>query len=156
MLSVRQVAYIRCRFGAVLHDADRKSFGELYFALSIAALLLLSTGEPLLYVIPVIVLTVADAAAAVIGRAFPILPLSGLAKGKTLSGSAAFFATAFLVVALALAGFTQLPVVLLFPIAMIVALTTCLVEAVSTHGLDNILIPAVAYLLLEVLVVGVS
>ena len=91
MLSVRHVACIRSRFGRVLHDADRRSHGELYFTLSIGLLLFLATDEPLLYIAPILILSIADAAAALVGKAFPMGRLGGPARGKTLSGCAAFF-----------------------------------------------------------------
>lgn len=155
MTTVRHVPAVRRHFGGVLHDADRISHGELYFAASIAALMLASAGEPVLYVIPVLILTIADAVAAVVGRAFPILPLSGLAKGKTTSGSAAFFVSALLVTWPALIGFSDLPLILSFAIAVAVASATCVAEAISSRGFDNLAVPAVALLILKLLVVGV-
>jgi phytol kinase len=154
MTTVRHVPAVRRYFGGVLHDTDRISHGELYFAASIAALMLASAGDPVLYVIPILILTIADAVAAVVGRAFPILPLGGLAQGKTMSGSAAFFVSALLVTWPALIGFTDLPLISTLAVAVIVASATCITEAISSRGFDNLAVPTVALFILKQLVVG--
>ncbi|MDA0993513.1 MAG: hypothetical protein O3A13_07745 [Proteobacteria bacterium] len=154
MVVVRQVPCVRQRFGAVLHDADRVSHGELYFAGSIAALLLASHGEAVLYVVPLLILTISDAVAAVVGRAYPMSPLSGPAAGKTASGSAAFFVSAIVVSWPALVGMTDFSLAASFAIALMVASATCLAEAVSTRGFDNLAVPAVALIILKIFVAG--
>ena len=154
MIVVRQVPAVRRHFGAVLHGADRVSHGELYFAASIAALLLASNGESVLYIIPILILTVADAVAAIVGRAFPMLPLSGLATGKTTSGSAAFFVAALLVTWPTLLGLTDLSLFVSFAVGISIASATCVAEAISSRGFDNLAIPTVALLILKLLVVG--
>jgi phytol kinase len=154
MTTVRYVPAARRYFGSVLHDTDRISHGELYFAAAIAALMLASAGEPVLYVIPILILTIADAVAAVVGRTFPILPLGGFARGKTMSGSAAFFASALLVTFPALIGYTGLPLISCLAIAVVVAAATCLTEAISSRGFDNLAVPTVALFILKQLVVG--
>lgn len=154
MAVVRQVPAVRRRFGAVLHGTDRVSHGELYFAASIAALLLASHGQSVLYVVPILILTVADAVAAVVGRAYPKLPLSGLATGKTTSGSAAFFVSALLVTWPTLMGLTDLSLLASFAVAISVASATCVAEAISSRGFDNLAVPTVALFILKLLVVG--
>ena len=64
MVGVRRVPSLAQRFGCVLHDVERTSYGELYYALAIAGLLLATFEEPLLYIIPLSILALADAAAA--------------------------------------------------------------------------------------------
>lgn len=151
MLAVRRVPSLRRRFGSVLHDAGRESAGELYFAVAIAGLLLISSGHSLLFTIPVLILTLADALAAVVGRAWPIGALDGPARGKTVSGSAAFLATAWFVTWPLLAAYTSLDGATVVAIAAIVASLTCITEAISSRGLDNLLVPAVAWLILNAL-----
>ena len=145
MIAVRQLPLLRERFGACLHGAKRDSFGEIYFALALAALLLLTPERPLLYVIPLLILTLADSAAAIAGRLMPIGKLQGLAAGKTVVGCVAFVAVAFITTALSLLTFTELAFGPVTGIALIVALTSSAAETVSRRGLDNISIPAAAY-----------
>lgn len=148
LVAVRRVPKLRRIFGAVLNDTQRTSYGEFYFALALVGLLCLAGDEPLLFVIPVLVLTLADTGAAIVGRGMPRGRLQGIANGKTCSGSAAFLALAFLCVYAPLSACTELPSVQCIGIALAVATATCLAEAVSRGGSDNLTIPAVAYALL--------
>ena len=150
MIAVRVLPVLRQRFGACLHAADRVTFGEVYFALALAALLLLTPGEPLLFAIPLLILTLADSAAAIVGRLTPVGELRGLAAGKTLAGCATFAAVSFFPPPLLLLAFTELPLLSASGIALATATTTCTAEAVSRRGLDNLLIPVAAYLTLAV------
>ena len=149
MLAVRRVPFLQARFGCVLHDIRRESHGELYFALSIACLLLFSGTNLLLFTIPVLILAISDAAAAIVGRAWPLGELGGAAEGKTLSGSAAFLFSAHLITWSLLASYTPLPNGTALAIAAIVACLTCVTEAISSRGLDNLLVPGVAWLVLN-------
>ncbi len=153
MLAVRSVPALRSRFGCVLHDAGRASRGELYFALSVAGLLLVATA-PLFYVIPLLILTLADSAAAIVGRGWPRGRLPAPAAGKTLSGSVAFLVTAFTISAATLSWFTGLGPLSIFAVSLIVALGSSAAEAVSSQGLDNLSVPAIAWILLTLLLNG--
>ncbi len=148
MIAVRHLLVLRYRFGSCLHDTKRKSFGEIYFALSIASLMLLTADRPLLFAIPLLVLTLADSAAAIVGRLVPMGRLSGLASGKTISGCIAFVVVAFVVTQTIVAAFTAMPVSQTIEVALVVACLTCIAELVSKRGFDNVLIPAVAYVAL--------
>ncbi len=155
MLAVRRLPVIRRHFGGVLHDTDRVSLGELYFVASIGALLLASEGTAILYVVPILILTLADAFAAVVGRTYPLMPLRGPAKGKTGAGSAVFFITAFLVTLPALSAWTDYSFLAALAIAFTVAVATCIAEAISSKGFDNLAVPTVALFILKLFVVGV-
>jgi phytol kinase len=131
-----------------LHGVRRRSLGEIYFAVSIACLLLLTQDKPVLFVIPILILTLADSTAAIAGKVLPIGPLNGLARGKTMTGCAAFFAVAFMVSFGLLGLLADLQGVHAVSLAAILAATTCVVEAISRRGIDNLAVPAVAYLIL--------
>jgi phytol kinase len=154
MCCVRKVPAMTRHFGRVLHDTDRISHGELYFAVSIATLMLASNGESILYVVPVLILTIADAVAAVVGRVYPLMPLGGLARGKTASGSAAFLVAALLVTWSVLNALTDYSSILSLAVALAVAAGTCIAEAISSRGFDNLSVPVVALLILKLTVVG--
>ena len=141
--SYRQAPKRRRSRGACLYDAGRASHGELYFVVALVALLLLAE-TPVGYVIPLMILTLADAAAAVVGRALPAGRLGGPAAGKTLSGSLAFLVVAFLVTGVALIVLTNLDIAAVLWTSAGVAAVTCLCEAVSRRGLDNLLVPMAA------------
>ena len=67
MLALKYMRGLRQGVGSILHSVDRASLGELYFPLGVTVVFLISLGHPLLYVIPVLILTLADTAAAFIG-----------------------------------------------------------------------------------------
>ena len=148
MIAVRKLPSLRRQFGACLHDTQRVSFGEIYFALAIGVLLLLTVNRPLLYVIPLLIVTLADTAAAIVGRLFPAGPLTGIASGKTISGSAAFLVVAVITTYLTLYAFTNMSFPDTAGIALVVGGVSCLAEAISKRGLDNVFVPAVAYVAL--------
>lgn len=133
--------------GEAMHDIGRDSRGDLYFALSVAVLWLLAGGDRLLFLVPVLVLTLGDAVAALVGKEYGRTFFDDGTAGKTLEGSAALFVVAFLTVAgpLVLAGrVAPLTAVLM---ATTMALLVTLLEAMAWHGLDNVLVPIGAYFL---------
>lgn len=150
-IAVRMCVRIRLVFGLVLHDTGRVSHGELYFTGAVLALLVLVPNDPLLYVVPILIVTLADTCAALIGTHTREPRFLRGGQGKTLEGSVAFFAVAAIC--------TYLPVLLLanatpsdaLLISVTVALITTVVEAASEYGLDNLLVPLAALVSLKVL-----
>ncbi len=151
MFAVRVLPRLQKYFGSVLHDCDRKSLGEFYYAVSVAGLILVTSDSPLLYVIPILILALADAAAAIFGRLIPSQPLTGYLRGKSVAGCTAFFVVAAAICVATLAFYTELPVWQITLGALVVATATCLAEAVCRHGLDNLVVPFVAWAVLTVL-----
>lgn len=151
MSAVRILPCLRRHFGSVLQDCDRKSMGELYFALSIGVLILLTPDSPLLYIIPVLILTIADTAAAILGRLIPSQSLTGFLRGKSVAGCTAFFVVAAAVCVAMLTVYTSLPAWQITTAALVIATATCFAEAVSRHGLDNLVVPLVAWAALAAL-----
>lgn len=145
MFGVRASARLRRIFGGVLHDLERNSCGEFCFAAALACLLIVAQDNTVHYALPVLILSLADASAALVGRAAPLVPLRGPAKGKTLSGCATFFAVSFLTAALVLIHFAGMPAGPGAAIAVMVAAGTTCAEAVSHRGLDNVTVPLVAW-----------
>ena len=94
-------------------------------------------------------MAVADTGAAILGKESGHTRYKVLDGERSLEGSAAFFGLAFAIVlgGLALAGASAWPDVLL--VALVVALMTTAMEAISIRGSDNILIPYVGWLVLE-------
>lgn len=139
----------RSEFGAAMHDIGRDSRGDIYFALSVAMLWLLAGGDRLLYVVPMLVLTLGDAMAALVGRRYGRRHFDDRRGSKTLEGSTALFVVALLsaAVPLALSGRVALGPGLLT--ATTLALLATLLEAMAWHGLDNLLVPIGAFLILR-------
>jgi phytol kinase len=149
LAATRLFAPLRQRFGGVLHGVERQSLGEVYFPLAVAILFLLSGSNRLLYTIPLLTLTLADAVAALVGVRYGQLRFATSEGSKSAEGSLAFFTVAFLS--------THVPLLLLsntgraesLLIALVLALLVMLFEAVSVGGLDNLFIPLGCYALLR-------
>ena len=146
--AARFVPAVRARIGSVAHRVERATFGELYFPLAVAWLFWLTCGEyPLLFVIPVLMLTLADAAAAIVGARYGLTPYVG--ASKSLEGSAAFAVVAFLCVQVPLLAWSDVGRIESSLIAATIALLVMLLEAIAARGLDNVVIPLAAYVLLR-------
>jgi phytol kinase len=131
------------RFGQLqgVHGVERESHGAAVFPIVIALLFWLTDGDPLLYCIPILVLTVSDAAAALIGKGYGVKHYKALGEERSLEGSLAFFTVTFVAVhvPLLLSGATpRLESVL---IALLIAVLATCIEAISVRGLDNLFIP---------------
>ncbi|GEM45835.1 diacylglycerol/polyprenol kinase family protein [Deinococcus cellulosilyticus] len=126
--------------GSVLNSVERVSLGDVYFLISIALIYQLAP-EPIYFMVPVLVLTLADALAALIGVRYGQTRYFVAKDQKSLEGSAAFFLVAFLSthIPLLLSNATGRLESLL--IAVLVGLVIMIIEAISWEGLDNLFIP---------------
>jgi len=140
------------RFGQLqgVHGVERESYGAAVFPMVIAVLFWITDGDPILYGIPILVLTVSDSAAALIGKGYGIKHYKALGEQRSLEGSLAFFTVTFIAV--------QVPLLLMSEdtgrlecilIALIVAVLTTCAEAISVRGLDNLFIPLLVSLSLH-------
>lgn len=148
LLAVRFVRPLQKTVGTVLHDVQRISFGELYFPIAVALLFILAEGKTLLYVIPLLTLTLADATAALVGERYGRHPYTTSEGHKSIEGSLAFVAVAFLSGLMPLLVLADMPLTDALAIALLVGLLVMLFEAISVGGLDNLLIPLGCYALL--------
>ena len=139
----------RSDLGAAMHDVNRASLGDLYFALSVAALWVLAAGDRLLFVVPVLVLTLGDAVAALVGVRYGRTRFDGRATGKSAEGSAALFVVTFVSVHLPLTLSGRVGALEGILIAATMAVAITLLEAVAWRGLDNVFVPIGAFLLLR-------
>ena len=109
------------------------------------ALFFLAGDDPLLFQIPVLVLTLADSAAALIGKGYGQKSYSALGEQRTFEGSAAFFVATFLCVHLPLLIALRTGRIESVLIGLNVALLVTCFEAISVRGLDNVFIPIGAW-----------
>lgn len=127
-----------------LHGVARKSSGTEYYPAVIYLLFVLTPGEPWKYFICVLVLTTADALAALVGGRYGRLRYQVDENFKSLEGSLAFLTATFLAVFVPLAiwPIDQGPgLTISFLTALMVAMLTTAFEAVSQHGRDNLWVP---------------
>ncbi|MGI9519688.1 MAG: diacylglycerol/polyprenol kinase family protein [Pirellulaceae bacterium] len=129
-----------------VHGIDRPSHGTEFYPLVIYLLFLLAADQYWQYVVCVLVLAVADSAAALIGTRYGRLRFSVEKATKSVEGSLAFFVVTFLVV--------MIPLSIWQPLAdtphewthyflassLIGLLVTCM-EIIALHGTDNLWVP---------------
>ncbi len=138
------------RLRGVVCGVERVSLGELYFPVAVGGLFWLTRGRPVEeYTVPILVLTLADAVAAVVGLHAGRHKYSTGEGTKSWEGTAAFCATAFLCtcIPLLMAG-VDWPRALL--IAACVSLIGGIVEATAWQGIDNLLLPFSTLLMLRI------
>lgn len=99
------------------------------------------------YFLPLLVFSISDPLAAIVGQRWPIGKYSVKKDGKTLSGSFAFFTSSFVVSLLFTTHqFSSLSYAIL--IALLISLTTTIAEGVSQKGFDNLFVPLSAIFVL--------
>ena len=153
-LSAAGLGFLRLRalrggtLGSALHGVERPSWGELVFPLAVALVFHASEGHWELYTVPVLVLALADASGALVGRRWGRHPLRMDGAHKSLEGSVAVFLFAALCVALPLAAFAGWTWPLALAAALLAAGLAALVEGVAQEGLDNLFLPLLTFAVL--------
>jgi phytol kinase len=150
MAGVKWLAVLRNSVGRVTGSVVRSTLGEICFPLASGILFVLARGDRLLYSIPLLILTFADASAALIGVFYGVRRYTTSEGTKTLEGSLAFFQTAFLSTLVPILLFTPLGRAETLLIALLMALLSMLLDATAWWGLDNLLIPLLSFLMLRV------
>ena len=146
--AVKFVPALRARYGTVTNRVERTTLGELYFPLSVALLFWWTRGTtPLLFAIPILMLTFADATCALVGSRYGMTRYHG--ASKSLEGSIAFVAVAFLCVHVPLLLWSDVGRAESLLIATTLALLVMLLEGSAWRGLDNLFIPIGGYFLLR-------
>lgn len=139
---------LRRSLGSALHRVPRSSFGEIYFVIGTTLVFFLSEGNALLYCTPMLILCFADAAAAMVGTRWGRHRIVIGSTKKTLEGSLTFFVVAFCCAWLPLTFFGALSASQCAVGALATALATTLLEAFGGRGLDNLLVPLGAFVVL--------
>ncbi|MEM8686227.1 MAG: hypothetical protein AAGF81_02795 [Pseudomonadota bacterium] len=134
--------------GSVLHDVERKSHGEIYLAVAIGVLFFRSGNQPVLYVLPLLVITLSDTASALIGTVYGRSRFAVEGGAKSLEGVAAFFVVTWLCAMIVLLLMTDAGRVNVIVLSLAIAAFCALVEADSWNGLDNLFVPIGAHLFL--------
>jgi phytol kinase len=127
-----------------IHSVQRPTMGELYFALSVG-LVTVITQDKWVYAASLMQMSLADGFAAVMGVRFGRQSYLVFSHRKSLVGTLTFFFTSLAI----LIAYTQLAPVHLGVIFMIgAAALAALIENLGVAGLDNLLVPVVIALLL--------
>lgn len=145
---LRAVPALRKGPGQVLAAVSRNTVGEFCFVLSLVLLFMLASETPLLYGVPLLILALADAFAALVGREYGKLFYSVSGGSKSVEGSLAFFIAAFFCVHVPVLLFTDTPRLECLLIGINIGLMVMMAEAAAWWGLDNLIIPLFGYALL--------
>jgi phytol kinase len=133
------------RLARAMRGIDRVSVGEYCFVAATCIVFVLAADDPVLYCIPMLLLTLADSAAALVGTAWGRHRYMTLGDYKTLEGSAAFFIVAFACIAVPLACFTPASNPESIAVAALIAIAVTVLEAAVGGGFDNLLVPLGAF-----------
>lgn len=129
----------RLRLLPSVHGVARVTVGELLYPVAVYGTLLLTevTGTPQLYTICILLLALGDGLAGIVGTNVRSRRYRVPGGTKSLAGSLAFFVVALASIATTLI-VTGHPTQHALLVAVICALLITGVEAISTHGTDNI------------------
>lgn len=131
-----------------LFDVERRSYGEIYFPAGIYLLFVVSTGHRVFYLVSLITLVLCDALAAVLGKSYGRHRYAVHHDQRSLEGSAVFLFTAFLGTHLPLLLLTHIDRGTCVVISLQLALLVTAFEAITTGGIDNLVLPLTTYYLL--------
>jgi phytol kinase len=123
-----------------INAVNRNTIGAFLFPLSVfVCYLCYEYFDHLLYFyIPILVMALCDPIAALVGKNYPKIPYFILGHQKTISGSAAFLLSSFLLIGILLSLFTTH---FHWQISLFAALAASLAEAIGVKGYDNLSIP---------------
>ncbi len=147
--AVRWIPFLHQKIGGVIGGVQRQSFGEFYFPVAVAVVFFLAGEQTLLYIIPVLTLTVADSVGALIGVRYGLARYRTDEGLKSAEGSVAFFTAAFLSCHIPLLLFSETGRAECLFISLTAGFVVMLLEAISWRGQDNLIIPIGMYFLLS-------
>ncbi len=150
LIATKTLPVLQRRLGQALNCISRSSSGDVWFCIGIGLLFWLTHGDWLLYVVPVLILTCADAAAALIGVFYGRTFYTTFDGTKSLEGSLAFLIVAWACSYVPLALFSELGTTTCLLASSALASSMMLLEAQSPRGSDNILVPLGSMLLLKI------
>lgn len=127
---------------------ERKSYGSWLFALIVLCCFYIQVelNNMAYYYLPILVLSISDPIAALVGKATQFVPIKVFGSTKTLGGSIAFLVTTSLILLV----FDQLSGTGSWPIIYIVlsSIVVTVAELLSTKGWDNLTIPLTTVVLI--------
>ncbi|WP_159587358.1 diacylglycerol/polyprenol kinase family protein [Chelativorans xinjiangense] len=149
LLLLRTPVLARSGLGSTLHSVERHSYGDILLALAVGIVFFFSHGNPVLYVLPIAVVTLSDAAAAMTGVLYGSRFLSVETGTKSFEGSAMFFLVTWIVAMVLLLLMTDIARPNVVLLSLVIAAFGTLVEADSWHGFDNLFLPVGLHLFLS-------
>lgn len=149
VMGVLRLPAVRRGLGATLHGVERQSWGDILLALAVGTVFVLSDGQAILYILPIAVLALADAAAALTGSRYGRGFFQIEDGHKSVEGSVAFFMVTLILSMVCLLLLTDVDRTAVILLSVLVAAFGTLVEADSWRGFDNFFLPAGLLLFLQ-------
>ncbi|MES2440194.1 MAG: hypothetical protein V4584_14085 [Verrucomicrobiota bacterium] len=146
---IRMLPALRNGVGSALHGIERPSYGEILFAPAVATVFALADGDLYLYVVPILILTIADAAGALVGTRWGRRRYGSGEGFKTVEGSIIFWFTAFLCGFLPLMAGARVDAMHALWIGLILGILAMMAEGISDRGFDNLVLPVGCFFMLE-------
>jgi phytol kinase len=136
-----------------IHQTKRYSLGSVLFPLPVYGCFLMAeiNKDVLFFYLPVSLLAISDTAAEIGGTRWGAMSKQFFNSQKTLTGSVCFFITAAIVSFGWLHFGLHLPVADVLGIGLAVTLFATIAELITLHGWDNITVPAITILVLQLL-----
>jgi len=150
LTAVRLFAPVQRELGSVLGSVNRSSLGEIYFPVAVLTVFWLAKGDVILFLIPILVLALADATGALIGIRYGLAKYETDEGTKSWEGSMAFFVVAFLSIHIPILLMTNTGRTESLLIGLGLGLVIMLMEAISWRGLDNLFVPLTTFVLLKI------
>ncbi len=149
---LRIPAVARGGAGAALHGIERRSWGDFMLVAAVGTLYFFSGqgAVPVLYILPLAVLTLSDAAAALAGTSYGRLRYTIEDGQKSLEGSAIFFLVTWILAMALLLLLSDVPRANVVLLSLITAAFATVIEADSWRGFDNYFVPVGVLFLVDV------
>jgi phytol kinase len=146
---LRIVPALKQGIGSALHGVGRPSYGEVLFAPSVALVFHMAAGRPLMHLIPVGVLTLADAAGALAGTRWGRRSYGSGEGFKTVEGSIAFLIAAFICIFVPLVTLGGMDWRISLWIGLTLGMLAMMAEGLADRGFDNLIIPLGCFFVLS-------
>jgi len=127
-----------------INGVARKTYGAILFPLVVSGCFLVQsiTGDMMTYFLPILILSISDPVAALVGKRFPWGKFTIAGHGKTIAGSLGFMLTASLITVFLMSNFLTALAFVSIQDCFLIAGMAMIAEAVSKNGYDNFTIPA--------------
>ena len=135
-----------------LHGQRGRGPGDILFLWAAYLLFLLAEGRLVLYLTPVLVLTLGDTAAALVGERYGRTRWPWTGTGRTVEGSAAFCVVSGACALPVVAVLTEVTLVDAMVLSILLGVAVSAVEAVAPRGWDNVAVPIATMAVLELFI----
>jgi phytol kinase len=150
LLGMRLVPqYFPPAMSQAINGVSRRSWGDLLFSPSVALAYTLGYQRPCIYCACILLLSIADAAGALVGKRWGANPYTTMTARKSVEGSLAVVAAGATVVFSVLVFANGTSIFHGILIAVIAGCLAGIIEAIADNGFDNLSIPVGMYLILE-------